>query len=78
VTDGGWLMTGIMPVSELKARLDIRDLPEEDRGRYNAVATCCSRSRVITITGEHVACAGWLFEIDLDGKRIDGVSDSTG
>ncbi|HET6829328.1 MAG TPA: hemolysin family protein, partial [Ramlibacter sp.] len=33
--DGSWLLDGLMPVSELKARLDIRDLPEEDKGRYN-------------------------------------------
>ena len=27
-----------MPVSELKARLDIKELPDEDKGRYNTLA----------------------------------------
>ena len=36
--DGSWLLDGLMPVAELKARLYIRELPEEDRGRYNTVA----------------------------------------
>ena len=64
-----------MPVSELKARLDIRELPEEDRGRYNTVAgLLMSVSGHLPVTGEHIECAGWVFEIvDLDGKRIDKV-----
>jgi putative hemolysin len=36
--DGSWLLDGLMPVAELKARLDIRDLPNEDKGRYNTLA----------------------------------------
>jgi putative hemolysin len=73
--DGSWLIDGLMPVSELKARLDIRELPEEDRGRYNTVAgllmSVCGH---LPVTGERIECAGWIFEIiDLDGKRIDKV-----
>jgi putative hemolysin len=30
--DGSWLLDGLMPVSELRARLSIRELPDEDRG----------------------------------------------
>ena len=64
-----------MPVSELKARLEIKDLPGEDRGRYNTVAgLLLSVSGHLPVTGEHISCAGWIFEvIDLDGKRIDKV-----
>ncbi|ABM38497.1 hemolysin family protein [Polaromonas naphthalenivorans] len=71
--DGSWLIDGLMPVSELKARLDIRELPEEDRGRYNTVAgLLMSVSGHLPVTGERIKCAGWMFEIvDLDGKRID-------
>ena len=36
--DGGWLMDGLIPVPELKDRLELKDLPEEDRGRYNTLA----------------------------------------
>ena len=73
--DGSWLIDGLMPVSELKARLDIRELPEEDRGRYNTVAgLLMSVSGHLPVTGEQIECAGWVFEIvDLDGKRIDKV-----
>ena len=73
--DGSWLIDGLMPVSELKARLDIRELPEEDRGRYNTVAGLLqSVSGHLPSTGERIACAGWSFEIvDLDGRRIDKV-----
>ena len=73
--DGSWLIDGVMPVSELKARLDIKDLPEESRGRYNTVAGLLqSVSGRLLATGEQVKCAGWVFEVvDLDGKRIDKV-----
>eukprot|EP01041_Mallomonas_annulata_P016889 gene16889-35047_t len=36
--DGAWLIDGAMPVTELKSRLDIDELPDEDKGRYNTVA----------------------------------------
>jgi putative hemolysin len=73
--DGSWLIDGVMPVSELKARLEIRDLPEEDRGRYNTVAGLLqSVSGRLLAVGETVQAAGWVFEVlDLDGKRIDKV-----
>ena len=73
--DGSWLIDGVMPVSELKARLDIRELPEESRGRYNTVAGLLqSVSGRLLGTGEKINCAGWNFEVvDLDGKRIDKV-----
>lgn len=76
--DGSWLIDGVMPVSELKARLDIRELPEEDRGRYNTVAGLLqSVSGRLLRTGEAVEAAGWRFEVlDLDGKRIDKVQAS--
>jgi putative hemolysin len=73
--DGSWLIDGVMPVAELKARLDIKDLPEESRGRYNTVAGLLqSVSGRLLRTGETVECSGWTFEVvDLDGKRIDKV-----
>ncbi len=73
--DGSWLLDGLMPVAELKSRLDIRELPEEDRGRYNTVAgLLMSESGHLPNIGERIECAGWIFEVmDLDGKRIDKV-----
>lgn len=73
--DGSWLLDGLMPVAELKARLDIRGLPEEDRGRYNTVAgLLMSVSGHLPAAGERIECGDWLFEVvQLDGKRIDKV-----
>ena len=73
--DGSWLIDGAMPVSELKARLDIRELPDEDKGRYNTVAgLMLSVSGRLLQTSDEVTCAGWQFEVvDLDGRRIDKV-----
>ena len=73
--DGSWLLDGLMPISELKARLDIRDLPEEDRGRYTTVAgLLMSVSGTLPAVGERIECGDWLFEVvDVDGKRIDKV-----
>jgi len=62
-------------VAELRARLSIRELPDEDRGRYNTVAgLLMAVSGRLPGTGERIECAGWVFEVvDLDGKRIDKV-----
>jgi putative hemolysin len=73
--DGAWLVDGAMPVAELKSRLDIDELPDEDKGRYATVAGLMQ-----TVAGElleqgaAVECAGWRFEVlVLDGRRIDQV-----
>ena len=73
--DGSWLLDGLMPVAELKARLFIRDLPEEDRGRYNTVAgLLLALSGHLPKVGERIECDDWIFEVvDLDGRRIDKV-----
>jgi putative hemolysin len=73
--DGSWLLDGLMPVSELKARLDIRGLPEEGKGRYNTLAgLLMSLSGHLPGPGERIDCGEWVFEvIDLDGRRIDKV-----
>ena len=73
--DGSWLLDGLMPVDELRARLDIRELPEESKGRYNTLAgLLMSESGHLPVTAERIECAGWIFEVvDLDGKRIDKV-----
>ncbi len=73
--DGSWLLDGMMPVSELKARLDVDELPLEDRGRYNTLAgLLMAVSGHLPDIGEKIVCEGWLFEVvDLDGKRVDKV-----
>ena len=73
--DGSWLLDGLMPVSELKARLDIRDLPAEDKGRYNTLAgLLMAVSGSLPSPGARIDIGDWLFEVvDLDGRRIDKV-----
>ncbi len=73
--DGSWLMDGLIPVPEFKDRLDLKVLPEEDRGRYNTLA-----GMIMLLLGRlpHTADAveweNWRFEVvDLDGKRVDKV-----
>jgi putative hemolysin len=73
--DGSWLFDGLIPVPELKDRLDLKELPEEDRGRYNTLA-----GMVMLLLGrlprttDSVDWEGWRFEVvDLDGKRVDKV-----
>lgn len=73
--DGSWRVDGAMPVAELKARLGIDELPDEDKGRYNTVAGLMQTvAGQLLVQGEHVDCAGWRFEVlTLEGRRIDQV-----
>jgi putative hemolysin len=73
--DGSWLLDGMMPVQELKSRLELHELPEEDRGLYNTLAGLIMMiSGQLPKEGEHVSALGWRFEVvDLDGRRIDKV-----
>lgn len=75
LADGNWALDGLMPVSELKARLDIDELPQEDRGRYNTLAgLLMAISGDIPTVGEMIECAHWQFEVmALEGRRIDKV-----
>ena len=73
--DGSWLLDGLIPVPELKDRLGLKELPEEDRGRYNTLA-----GMVMLLLGrlprtaDVVEWNAWKFEVvDLDGKRVDKV-----
>ena len=73
--DGSWLLDGLIPVPELKDRLEIKELPEEDRGRYNTLAGMIMLLLGrLPRTADAVLWDGWRFEVvDLDGKRVDKV-----
>ena len=65
-----------MPVSELRARLDIRELPEEERGRYNTVAGLADGGvgpPAGSGRAHRMRAAGRFEVVDLDGRRIDKV-----
>jgi putative hemolysin len=73
--DGSWLLDGLIPVPELKDRLSLKGVPEEERGRYNTLS-----GMVMLLLGrlpqttDRCEWENWTFEIiDIDGKRIDKV-----
>jgi putative hemolysin len=73
--DGSWLLDGLIPIPELKDRLDLRQLPEEDRGRYHTLSGLVMwLSGRLPQTGDVLTWENWRLEVvDLDGKRIDKV-----
>ena len=74
-TDGSWVVDGAMPAQELKSRLALDELPQEDKDLYNTVAGMMQTvSGDLLSVGEHIEWAQWRFEVmALDGRRIDRV-----
>jgi putative hemolysin len=73
--DGSWLLDGLIPIPELKDRLGLRTVPEEERARYQALSgmLMLMLGRMPQV-GDIVVWENWRFEIvDMDGKRIDRV-----
>jgi putative hemolysin len=73
--DGSWLLDGLIPIDNLKDRLELKAVPEEDKGRYHTLAGMLMLllGRVPR-TGDHVRWEDWKLEVvDMDGKRIDKV-----
>lgn len=73
--DGSWLLDGHIPVPELKDRLGLQGVPEEERGRYHTLS-----GMMMLLTGrlpreaDSVDWEDWHFEImDMDGRTIDKV-----
>ena len=73
--DGSWLLDGHIPVPELKDRLGLNSVPEEERGRYHTLS-----GMMMLLTGrlpkvaDTIEWQDWKFEIvDMDGKTIDKV-----
>lgn len=73
--DGSWLLDGHIPVPELKDRLNLDTVPEEERGRYHTLS-----GMVMLLTGrlpkvtDTVQWEDWKLEVvDMDGKTIDKI-----
>ncbi len=73
--DGSWLLDGHIPVPELKDRLSLHTVPDEERGRYHTLS-----GMLMLLTGrlprvaDSVDWESWRLEIvDMDGKTIDKV-----
>ncbi|MCL1861308.1 MAG: hemolysin family protein [Proteobacteria bacterium] len=73
--DGSWLLDGLIPLPELKDLLELREVPEEDKGRYHTLSGMIMwLLGRLPRTGDVIAWETWRLEvIDLDGKRIDKV-----
>jgi putative hemolysin len=73
--DGSWLLDGHIPVPELKDRLNLDSVPEEERGRYHTLS-----GMIMLLTGrlpkvtDTVQWEDWKLEVvDMDGKTIDKI-----
>ncbi|WP_420991813.1 hemolysin family protein [Cupriavidus sp. 30B13] len=73
--DGSWLLDGLIPIPELKDRLGLRHVPEEDKERYHTLSgMLLLLLGRLPQTGDTVRWGDWKYEIvDMDGKRIDKV-----
>ncbi|MDW7774655.1 MAG: hemolysin family protein [Desulfobulbaceae bacterium] len=77
--DGSWLLDGLIPVSELKDRLKLKSVPEEEKGRYHTLSGMMMwLVGRLPHTGDVAEWQGWRLEVvDLDGNRIDKVLASS-
>jgi putative hemolysin len=73
--DGSWWLDGHIPVPELKDRLSLKAVPEEERGRYHTLSGLMMlMSGRLPKVADTVQWEDWRFEIvDMDGKTIDKV-----
>ncbi len=73
--DGSWLIDGLIPILELKDRLGLKNVPEEEKGRYHTLSGMLMLLLGrLPQTGYATEWEGWRLEIvDMDGKRIDKV-----
>lgn len=73
--DGSWLLDGLTPVPELKDRLALKTVPEENKGRYHTLSgMMMSLLGEVPRTGDITEWEQWRLEVvDMDGNRVDKV-----
>jgi len=74
VPDSGVLVVdGLMPVDELKSRLELPDLPAS--GTYHTVAgLLLALLQRVPRVGDRMVFGGWRFEVlEMDGRRVEKV-----
>ena len=71
---GPMLLEGAMPVDEIKARLELPDLPSE--GSYHTLGgLLLALLRRVPRAGDRIVFGGWRFEVvEMDGRRVAKVS----
>lgn len=73
--DGSWLLDGMIPIPELKDRLELKSIPGEGKERYHTLS-----GMLMLLMGrmphllDKVTWESWRFEVvDMDGRRVDKV-----
>ena len=64
------VMDGLMPVDELKSRLDLPDLPAK-KSYHTLGGLLLALLRRVPVVGDRVVFAGWRFEVlEMDDRRV--------
>ncbi len=73
--DGSWLIDGLLPIDELKEKLAISVLPDDEPGNFHTVGGfMLFQMGRIPRKADAFDCAGWRFEVvDMDKNRVDEV-----
>lgn len=73
--DGSWLVDGLVPLEDLKAILNVDELPGQADADYHTVGgLMMSQLGHIPVTGDQFEWEGRRFEVvDMDGHRVDKV-----
>ncbi|WP_146514820.1 hemolysin family protein [Rubripirellula amarantea] len=73
--DGSWLLDGLLAIDDMKYKLEIANVPNEELGNYHTVGgfVLASLGRIPRKT-ERFEWSGWSFEVvDVDRNRVDQV-----
>ena len=72
-TDGPLLLDGAAPMDEIKARLELPELPSE--GSYHTLGgLLLALLRRVPRAGDRIVFAGWRFEVlEMEGRRVSRV-----
>ncbi|MCW8328908.1 hemolysin family protein [Photobacterium sp. SDRW27] len=73
--DGTWLFDGLIPIMVLKDMLELKSIPEEEKGGYHTLSGMMMwLISGLPRIGDSTEWQGWRFEvITLDGNRVDKV-----
>ncbi len=71
--DGSWLLDGQLSVQELKNKLEIESLPDEEDERYNTLGgLVMSELGDLPVVGSSVAIDSWRLEVtQMVGRRVE-------
>ncbi|WP_316347466.1 hemolysin family protein [Desulfuromonas acetoxidans] len=73
--DGAWMLDGLIPIPELKDRLELKQVPDEEKRHYHTLGgmMMCLIGKVPR-SGDVAEWQGWSLQVTaLDGNRIDKV-----